>query len=69
MKKMGHGEAYRYAHDEPYAYAAGENYWPKSLSAQSFYMPSDRGLEQKLAEKMAFLRALDQAASQGEADK
>src|SRR3546814_4965227 len=58
MKELGHGHAYRYAHDEPQAYAAGENYFPDGLKAR-FYRPSDRGLEGKISEKLAFLRELD----------
>lgn len=60
MKQLGHGKAYRYAHDEPHGYAAAENYFPDGLSAQ-FYRPTDRGLESKISEKLAFLRQLDQA--------
>lgn len=58
MKELGHGRAYRYAHDEPHGYAAGENYFPDGLRAQ-FYKPTDRGLEGKISEKLAFLRSLD----------
>jgi len=50
---------YRYAHAEPGAYAAGETYLPEQLLGQSFYQPSDRGLEKQLAEKMAYLAQLD----------
>src|SRR5699024_2056830 len=59
MKQMGHGKAYRYAHDEPHGYAANENYFPDGLSAQ-FYRPTTRGLESKISEKLAFLKQLDQ---------
>jgi putative ATPase len=59
MKSLDYGKEYRYAHDEPHAYAAGENYWPEGVKAQAFYKPTDRGLEMKIAEKMAFLRELD----------
>jgi len=58
MKQLGHGQAYRYAHDEPHGYAAGERYFPDGLNAV-FYQPVDRGLEGKIAEKLAFLRELD----------
>lgn len=61
MKQLGHGQAYRYAHDEPYAYAAGEHYFPEGLKA-CFYKPTDRGLEQKIAEKLRFLAELDRQA-------
>jgi putative ATPase len=62
MKQLGHGEAYRYAHDEPYGYAAGERYFPDGLGSR-FYEPTDRGLEIKIAEKLAFLRDLDRRRS------
>ena len=58
MKQLGHGKTYRYAHDEPHGYAAGENYFPDGLSPR-FYIPTDRGLEQKIAEKLRFLSDLD----------
>ncbi len=59
MKELGYGRTYRYAHDEPEAYAAGENYLPDGLEGVSFYQPTSRGLEGKLAEKLAHLRELD----------
>ena len=62
MKELGYGRAYRYAHDEPEAYAAGERYFPESLSEQRFYAPTPRGLEARIAEKLAHLRRLDEAA-------
>jgi len=68
MKELGHGRQYRYAHDEPGAYAAGENYLPDSLPEPDWYRPVPRGLEIKMAEKLAHLRALDQAARNREAD-
>ena len=58
MKQLGHGKTYRYAHDEPHGYAAGENYFPDGLKPR-FYVPTDRGLEQKIAEKLRFLSDLD----------
>ncbi len=58
-KKLGHGSRYRYAHDEPEAYAAGENYFPDGMPRKTYYRPVDRGLEQKIAAKLAQLRALD----------
>lgn len=61
MKQLGHGRAYRYAHDEPHGYAAGENYFPEGLKAR-FYEPTDRGLEIRIREKLAFLEGLDRAA-------
>ena len=62
MKEIGHGKAYRYAHDEPHAYAAGESYLPEGMAAPNWYAPVDRGLESQIAEKMAFLRKLDTEA-------
>lgn len=59
MKTLGYGKAYRYAHDEPHAYAAGENYFPETLSPRTYYHPVDRGLEVKIAERLAFFRELD----------
>jgi putative ATPase len=63
MKEMGHGEEYRYAHDEPGAYAAGENYFPESLKDRRYYHPVDRGLEQRIAEKLESLRQLDKKST------
>jgi len=59
MKNLGFGHAYRYAHDEPNAYAAGETYLPDGMKEPSWYSPTDRGLEIQIQEKMAFLRNLD----------
>ena len=59
MKKLGHGQEYRYAHDEPHGYAAGENYLPEGISNPGWYKPVGRGLEIKISEKMAFLKKLD----------
>lgn len=58
MKKLGHGKAYRYAHDEPHGYAAGEHYFPEGLNAR-FYRPVARGLEKQISEKLQFLAQLD----------
>ncbi|HRQ05358.1 MAG TPA: replication-associated recombination protein A [Nitrosomonas halophila] len=63
MKEMGYGKAYRYAHDEPGAYAAGENYLPEGLPEIRFYQPTSHGLEVKIAEKLAHLRELDAKAA------
>jgi putative ATPase len=57
MKDLDYGKAYRYAHDEPDAFAAGENYWPDGMTAPTLYEPVERGLEIKIAEKMRALRA------------
>lgn len=62
MKELGYGKLYRYAHDEPDAYAAGETYLPEGMSEPDWYQPTPRGLESKIAEKLAFLRAQDQEA-------
>lgn len=63
MKELGYGHAYRYAHDEPEAYAAGETYFPDEIARPpSFYRPTPRGLEAKIGEKLAHLRQLDAAA-------
>lgn len=59
MKELGHGKAYRYAHDEPQGYAAGETYLPEGMAEPHWYEPVDRGLEVQIAEKMALLRKLD----------
>ncbi len=59
MKELGFGKDYRYAQDEPEAYAAGENYFPEGMPAVNWYEPTDRGLEAKIAEKLAYLRSLD----------
>lgn len=60
MQKMGAGESYRYAHDEPNAYAAGEIYFPEEMMQTRYYAPGGRGFEQKIEEKLAWLQALDQ---------
>src|SRR5581483_11335967 len=62
MKDLGYGRDYRYAHDEAGAYAAGETYLPEGMAPQDWYRPSDRGLEQKIRDKLTELRALDEAA-------
>jgi putative ATPase len=62
MKELGFGRAYRYAHDEPGAYAAGENYFPDGMPKVEWYKPTDRGLEARIAEKLAHLRELDKRA-------
>nr|WP_276469538.1 MULTISPECIES: replication-associated recombination protein A [Salinivibrio] len=59
MEQMGHGDGYRYAHDEPNAYAAGERYLPPELGEARYYQPVNRGLEIKIAEKLAFLAEQD----------
>jgi len=62
MKELGYGKAYRYAHDEPDAYAAGEQYFPDELAGRNYYQPVERGLEIKIRDKLARLKALDREA-------
>lgn len=62
MKNLGYGKDYRYAHDEEDAYAAGENYLPDGMQEPHWYQPVQRGLEIKIAEKLAFLRERDREA-------
>jgi len=62
MKDLGFGKTYRYAHDEPDGYAAGENYFPDEMKARRYYQPVPRGLELKIGEKLDRLRELDRAA-------
>ena len=64
MKDLGYGHAYRYAHDEPHAYAAGETYLPDNVGRPDWYQPVPRGLEAKIGEKLAFLRRLDDEVGQ-----
>jgi putative ATPase len=59
MKELGYGKLYRYAHDEPEAYAAGETYLPDGIHEPGWYQPVPRGLEGKIADKLAYLRQLD----------
>lgn len=66
MKELGYGKLYRYAHDEPEAYAAGETYLPDGMPEPHWYVPTPRGLEGKIAEKLAHLKSLDQAARKDE---
>lgn len=63
MAQQGFGAEYRYAHDEPNAYAAGECYFPDDMAVPSYYQPNDRGLEIKLQEKLKWLAQLDAASS------
>jgi len=62
MKDLDYGKAYRYAHDEPDAFAAGENYWPDGMTPPTLYEPVERGLEIKIAEKMRSLRETNRQA-------
>ena len=65
MKELGHGRAYRYAHEEPHGYAAGETYLPDGMAEPGWYQPVPRGLESRIGEKLAFLRKLDDEAGEG----
>ena len=60
MKSLDYGKAYRYAHDEPEAYAAGEQYLPDDMPEVRFYQPTERGLEAKIKEKLEYLKGLDE---------
>ena len=62
MKELGYGHEYRYAHDEPNAYAAGETYLPDGMAEPGWYRPVPRGLELKIGEKLALLRTWDEEA-------
>ena len=59
MKELGYGKKYRYAHDEPEAYAAGEDYFPEEMEPKTYYHPVPRGLEIKISDKLAHLREMD----------
>jgi putative ATPase len=62
MNELGYGRDYRYAHDEAEGYAAGENYFPVGMPSVEWYKPVDRGLEIRIGEKLAQLRAADRQA-------
>ncbi|MBB1488490.1 replication-associated recombination protein A [Oceanospirillum sediminis] len=62
MKEIGYGQEYRYAHDEPDAYAAGENYFPEELAPTHYYSPVPRGLETKIGQKLDWLREKDRVS-------
>lgn len=62
MKNLGYGDEYRYAHDEPDAYAAGEDYFPEGMAPRHYYQPVPRGLELKIGEKLKHLAELDRAS-------
>ncbi|KLN96138.1 replication-associated recombination protein A [Moellerella wisconsensis] len=63
MKQLGAGQEYRYAHNEPNAYAAGENYFPPDMKDTHYYFPTNRGLESKISDKLAWLTEQDQNSS------
>jgi putative ATPase len=62
MKELGYGKAYRYAHDEPDGYAAGETYFPAETGERHYYHPVARGLEMKIGERLKYFRELDKMA-------
>ncbi len=62
MKELGYSQGYRYAHNEPEAYAAGEDYFPEALEPRRYYNPVNRGLELKIGQKLQYLRSLDAAS-------
>ncbi len=63
MKELGYGEQYRYAHDEPDGYAAGEDYFPEQLAPRRYYQPVPRGLELKIGDKLRHLAEQDRASA------
>jgi putative ATPase len=69
MKDLGYGKGYRYAHEEDDAYAAGERYLPEGMPEVSFYVPTNRGLEARIAERLASLRERDGKARSDDDDK
>lgn len=62
LRELGYGRGYRYAHDEPEAYAAGVEYFPAELAGTRYYAPTQRGLERKIGERLNHLRELDRKA-------
>lgn len=60
MKELGYGREYRYSHDEPEGYSAGEDYFPDAMTPRDYYQPVMRGLEARIAERMKHLRTLDE---------
>ena len=60
MKELGHGDEYRYAHNEEGAFAAGENYFPEAIKDRRYYVPSERGLEKQIKDKLEYLKSLNQ---------
>lgn len=64
MKELNYGAEYRYAHSEPGGFAPGENYFPPELQDKRYYFPTDRGLEQKIAEKLDYLKQLNESSQQ-----
>jgi len=64
MKELDYGKNYRYAHDEPDAFAAGENYFPEEIADSQYYFPADQGLEKTIAEKLARFRQMNADSGQ-----
>ena len=60
MKELGYGDEYRYAHNEEGAFAAGENYFPEEIKDRQYYVPSERGLEKQIKDKLEYLKSLNQ---------
>jgi len=69
MQQLGYGRTYRYAHDEPDAYAAGERYLPDGMADPKFYEPTPRGLEARISERLDVLRGLDKEAEEKRGDR
>ena len=69
MKNLGYGKDYRYAHNEEDAYAAGEHYFPDGMDAERWYVPTERGLEAKIGERLASLRDRDAVARTEDKDR
>ncbi|TMO56804.1 replication-associated recombination protein A [Pseudoalteromonas phenolica] len=59
MKELGYGDEYRYAHNEEGAFAAGENYFPEEIKDRQYYVPSERGLEKQIKDKLEYLKSLN----------
>ena len=68
MQQLGYGRDYRYAHDEPDAYAAGERYLPEGMRDPKLYEPTPRGLEARISERLKALRDLDRAVREAPED-
>lgn len=69
MKTLEKGKGYRYAHNEPHAYAAGETYFPAEMGEREYYLPNERGLEIKIKDKLEFLKQLDKESKKGNSNK
>jgi len=67
MKELGYGRTYRYAHDEPGAFAAGESYLPEGVQSPGWYRPTDRGLEARIAQRLQELHRLNETSPKDDA--